>query len=364
MTERDYEDVLACIDRLYACGRLEQLPQCSLTEIPRLVGADRASFDYVAPSTPRVVGVAFPAIPHHARHQRIFSRYVADHPILKHYLATGDGSAHKISDFHSVRAYHALPLYRQFYQALRCEDQLAFELLPPGSELIIFSLARDRRSFTERDREILNLLRPHVARAYRTLGRMARLERDLRHGDDPRPEVRVTSLVLDAADRPRHSAAQAQAWIHRFFPERMCDPAHLPDAITEWLHRTPHGCHPKARGDAGSGPDHTLMRERDGHRLRMRRISGLCREGTILALELETPSEAVPASFGCGLTDRQIEVLHEVEQGKTNDEVATALGISPLTVRTHLEHIFETLRVPSRTAAVTQFRRRCPTGEL
>jgi DNA-binding CsgD family transcriptional regulator len=53
------------------------------------------------------------------------------------------------------------------------------------------------------------------------------------------------------------------------------------------------------------------------------------------------------------LTAREAEVLGLVARGKTNAEVASALYISPLTVRKHLEHIFEKLGVGNRTAAAT-----------
>ena len=52
-----------------------------------------------------------------------------------------------------------------------------------------------------------------------------------------------------------------------------------------------------------------------------------------------------------GLTPREVEILHLVAQGKTNKEIAADLYISPLTVRTHLEHIYEKLGVGSRTEA-------------
>ena len=52
-----------------------------------------------------------------------------------------------------------------------------------------------------------------------------------------------------------------------------------------------------------------------------------------------------------GLTPREIEVLYLVAQGKTNKEIAADLYISPLTVRTHLEHVYQKLGVGSRTEA-------------
>ena len=52
-----------------------------------------------------------------------------------------------------------------------------------------------------------------------------------------------------------------------------------------------------------------------------------------------------------GLTPREAEVLGWVARGKTNAQIAALLFISPLTVRKHLENIFEKLGVRTRTAA-------------
>ncbi len=53
------------------------------------------------------------------------------------------------------------------------------------------------------------------------------------------------------------------------------------------------------------------------------------------------------------LTEREGDVLQLVAQGLTNREIAQQLFISPATVRTHLEHVFEKLGVRSRAAAVS-----------
>lgn len=52
-----------------------------------------------------------------------------------------------------------------------------------------------------------------------------------------------------------------------------------------------------------------------------------------------------------GLTPREAEVLFWVARGKTNDEIATLLGIGLTTVKKHLESTFAKLGVENRTSA-------------
>lgn len=57
------------------------------------------------------------------------------------------------------------------------------------------------------------------------------------------------------------------------------------------------------------------------------------------------------------LTPRQRAVARLLAAGKRNLEIADELGISPHTVRRHLESIFRRLNVPNRTAAVAELRK-------
>jgi DNA-binding CsgD family transcriptional regulator len=52
------------------------------------------------------------------------------------------------------------------------------------------------------------------------------------------------------------------------------------------------------------------------------------------------------------LTTRQRQLLGLVAEGLTNAQTARQLGVSPDTVRKHLENIYAVLGVRSRTAAV------------
>lgn len=57
------------------------------------------------------------------------------------------------------------------------------------------------------------------------------------------------------------------------------------------------------------------------------------------------------------LTQRQVEVLSRVCQGKTNKQIATELGLSEKTVKAHVTAIFKVLGVVNRTQAVLVARR-------
>lgn len=62
--------------------------------------------------------------------------------------------------------------------------------------------------------------------------------------------------------------------------------------------------------------------------------------------------EATPDQLeSLGLTPREAEVLFWVARGKTNDEIATVLGIGLTTVKKHLESTFAKLGVENRTSA-------------
>lgn len=60
----------------------------------------------------------------------------------------------------------------------------------------------------------------------------------------------------------------------------------------------------------------------------------------------------------CGLSMRQLEVLSLLSAGRTNKEIAAAIGLSEGTVRTHLMQIFKKLHVHSRSEAVAKYLRK------
>ena len=62
-------------------------------------------------------------------------------------------------------------------------------------------------------------------------------------------------------------------------------------------------------------------------------------------------SMAVADDRLASLSPREREVFHWLALGKANEEIATILGISPHTVKNHLDHIFQKLGVHNRFEA-------------
>jgi DNA-binding CsgD family transcriptional regulator len=57
-----------------------------------------------------------------------------------------------------------------------------------------------------------------------------------------------------------------------------------------------------------------------------------------------------------GISGRELEVLELLAAGRSNKEIATHLGISPNTVKTHIARVFGKLDVRRRTEAILRAR--------
>lgn len=57
-----------------------------------------------------------------------------------------------------------------------------------------------------------------------------------------------------------------------------------------------------------------------------------------------------------GISPRELDVLHEIAAGRSNKEIATVLGVSPNTVKTHIARLFEKLEAKRRTDAIAKAR--------
>jgi two-component system, NarL family, nitrate/nitrite response regulator NarL len=64
---------------------------------------------------------------------------------------------------------------------------------------------------------------------------------------------------------------------------------------------------------------------------------------------------ALPGRKAVDLTERELEVLRGLRDGRSTKEIADALGVAQVTVRSYIHTLLKKLRVPDRAAAVALF---------
>ena len=67
---------------------------------------------------------------------------------------------------------------------------------------------------------------------------------------------------------------------------------------------------------------------------------------------LKAASESTIILDGTGLSVRELEIIHWIKTGKTNQEIASILDISQNTVKSHLKRVFQKMNVTRRAQAV------------
>lgn len=93
-----------------------------------------------------------------------------------------------------------------------------------------------------------------------------------------------------------------------------------------------------------SSPQELLQAIRNVHRGEASLHPTIARK---LMRELNQPPSLPPTTDP--LTEREVEVLRQVAQGLSNDEIAEKLVVSERTVRTHVSHILDKLHLANRT---------------
>jgi RNA polymerase sigma factor (sigma-70 family) len=233
LSASDFGKVLDVVYEAAEVDGQRSFPEPVLEAMRRLVPCDVVAFHDRTGGEPAVSQVGEPRAPVTTEIRDAARRHWFECPL------TPMRGARKYSDVLTRREFHALGLYQECARPLGIED--VFRVwLGPGADGARIEFDRAQRSFTERDRAVLDILGRHLEQSWRRAAR------------------------------------------RRVFAERL------------------------NRSDP--------------------------------------------------LTPREREILELVAEGRTNDEVAKLLWISPATVRKHLENAYEKLDVHTRTGAVAALR--------
>ena len=354
LEHRDFKEVLEFLGRIYAISDFDTFRKQVVSGLQGLVPSEvngynevdiRAQHNEVVYDRPEVIRIP--------DGDRIFDRYIPEHPLIAYSRNTSGHGAVKISDVISTRRFHGLGLYNEFFRRIGIEDQMVISFPSPRPVIVGVALNRKHRNFTERDRLLLNLINPHLFQAYSNIEAVNRLNREIHFAQRLLEESHAAVVWLKNGARVQHATLQARALLTQYFPGGRRPLEALPELLQRWL-----GQELARFGNLNDvpSPRRPLAIRRGSDDLIVRLIS----DNGQLCLLLEESLATKRGSAACGLTRREGEVLEWVSRGKTNWEIALILDISARTVQKHLEHIFQKLGVETRTAAAAKVR---PGGE-
>lgn len=342
LTVHDTQKLLLAIQELHALHDLSSFGSRTLAIVNQLVESDVPLFALTNLHTRAISYTFLPDFPGFtAEMEQIPRRYWQEHPIVQNMPITLSG-AYKISDFITPAEFQRLEgLCHQFLRQIDCKDQMTL-FLPPSkhgipsqtSEAIVtLALNRHDRTFTERDRTLLNLLRPHLFQAYCNAQHYEQLT-SITHC--------LGIVVLNTIGQVQFMTSLAVEYLHRYFTHTSHS---LPDLLSAWVRH-------QIQKSSMLHSIHPLHIEQENKRLMIRLI--LDQPGARYLLLLEEQTVSPPPLHLLGLSAREAQVLLCVMHGKDNQAIAHDLEIHSSTVRKHLESIYRKLNVQSRTEAIAQ----------
>jgi DNA-binding CsgD family transcriptional regulator len=298
--------------------------------------------------------------------REVLPLHLHEHPIVQN-LSITEAGVYKISDFLSPEELHQREgLYQQFLQPLQIEEQMLFFLpVDPSGRWLSriqsdpnqaelnqadmiqagFILSHGSRSFTERDRLMLQLIRPHLSLAYGNVQRYQQLQQDLESLQ--RSIDQIGMVIIDRSGFIKQTSGKATTWLdHYFIKSKSRD--RLPDRLWSWV------AYRVANLTIGSDPFKAFLPlciEQGTQKLVIRLVIEADRNQCLLLLEEQTKSSLKSLAL-LGLSQRETEVIGLVIQGKDNKTIAEELGISSSTIRKHLENTYRKFGVQSRTEAI------------
>jgi DNA-binding CsgD family transcriptional regulator len=315
---------------LVGARAVTELRHRTLGGLAELVPADVLTWDTVELATG---AVQHEAVPTGAEPPGAFAALVdgaAAHPLLSAHAAH-ERTALRLSDVVEPGRLSHSDLYGDLLHPSGVDYCITIGVRGDDREIVVAGLGRTEREFSERDRDMLNLVRPVLEQALRDARASERLGR-ARSRDAP---AGAAVVLLDSYGEIVDSSADAERWLaeHHGHAEHA---GWLPEAVSEWLALPPRP---------------PLVSVRQGRRLTIHLLPG---EPHALLLEEDVASFRPEALRRLGLTPREAEVLRVAARIEEEVDIAWELTLSLHAVQERLARLEAKLGVDTAADAVTR----------
>ena len=342
LQEREFRAALTVVGDAYSAESVDEFVERVLPPLRELVGADVASFA-TSPGGEAPTGWRFdPSGEPFPGASETFTRLFPDHPFSA-YLRLDTRRTLKLSDFFTLTRLRQLPFYFEVFERMSANHQIATTLLvlAPGPLGVGLGFSRDRPDFTERERTLLDLVNPQLARAYAAAVERARLRAAGSALEAAVARSGSPALVVERTGAVSFTSEAARTLVAEYFGAEARD--RLPEPVLEWLEA----------GRSLGGPAQPFVAKRPDATLVVRYLPWADTPGRSLLLLDERRQGLAPARLReAGLTRREAEIVALIAAGRTNAQIADDLNVSKRTVDKHVENVLRKLGAANRAEAV------------
>ncbi len=329
--------VWAFVARVHAAVSTDEVQAIAHHGLLDLLACDSVSFSWVAPGQLHASIHPSPGRAVLDRFEPMLAQRWRENPLAEHFRRTADARPLTWADVTDVDLWRASSFFRDFYAPLGVWDQLGIRIpSPPG--VVGGLVVNSHQSFVERDRAVLGLVGGHIAHRLHVVGEAfnVRSEKlgagwDVISVDHDRRVVTVGGSTASGTGCRQGEPLPAELTALMEVNPGPPLPVSRPLAPTE----------PRTL-DTAAGPVTAFV------------VPGWPGPHTVF-LRPDDECGPLPADrpllLEQGLTPRQSEVALLLTDGRSNQQIASQLGISIGTVKKHCQQVFCALEVDNRAAA-------------
>ncbi len=145
---------------------LASFARAGVERLPALVASEFTTLSVCNLANGRRQVFGLPAGALSAEQRAAFDRHFAEHPLVRYHGYEGGRGTRRISDSVEPGRFRRGALYNEYYRSIGIDHAMALPIYVRNGLLVSFVLNRTRRDFSDRERALLDLLQPHLARLY------------------------------------------------------------------------------------------------------------------------------------------------------------------------------------------------------
>jgi DNA-binding CsgD family transcriptional regulator len=335
----NWEAINRCLLRLYRELDSHRHSRLMLELLNELVPVDSASVNRFIPPD-KLTAVVFPENVATPEQISLVGRYSYQSPYA-YYLATQDASWKMTTDFMPMEDYRKLDFHRLALKPLGANYQLGGLLMLMDQTAHMITLHRTHTNFTEREREIVNMLHPHLVTSYINAIIHTRAGNSTAQIKAVMETAPGAYGCFDASGKVAWFQEKAEACLREFFPSEAMHQEFIPHRVQELvLESMREGSTPKQ------------LTQTKGDEILVICLGASPVGGWIMRLERK-PRTPLPRFRPLPqLSKRKNEVAKWMVEGKRNAEIAAILSLSPRTVEKHVSEILTALNAENRASAI------------